>query len=170
MSTDLQDEEPRKHRHHADFGDDEDEDDEDGDMTDLLGELRVLLPTAQLLSAFLIALPFAPGFAKIVHVEKMVFFATFMLAVASLILFCGPAVQHRMLRPLQQRERFKTLASRQMLVGASMLGIAWVLATQLVLSEVLGRDLGNLAAAAIAALILTMWLLVPGIWKAKKKV
>lgn len=169
MSSEFPDDEPRKPRHHADFGDEEDND-EDGDMTDLLGELRVLLPTAQLLSAFLIALPFAPGFAKIVHAEKMVFFATFMLAVASLILFCAPAVQHRLMRPLQQRERFKTLASRQMLVGATMLGIAWVLAAQLVLSEVLGRDIANIAAAVIGAFILTMWLVVPGIWKARKKV
>lgn len=38
--------------------------DDDGDLTDMLGELRVLLPTAQLLSAFLIAVPFAPGFPR----------------------------------------------------------------------------------------------------------
>lgn len=31
--------------------------DDDGDLTDMLGELRVLLPSAQLLSAFLITVP-----------------------------------------------------------------------------------------------------------------
>ena len=33
-------------------------DEDDGDLSDLLSELRVLLPSAQLLSAFLITVPF----------------------------------------------------------------------------------------------------------------
>lgn len=33
---------------------------DDGDFTDMLGELRVLLPTSQLLTAFLITVPFNP--------------------------------------------------------------------------------------------------------------
>lgn len=78
-------------------------DDDDGDLTDMLGELRVLLPTAQLLSAFLIAVPFAPGFKSIVQAEKNVFLATFMLSVAALVLFTAPAVQHRLMRPLRRR-------------------------------------------------------------------
>ncbi len=61
---------------------DESLDDDDGDLTDMLGELRVLLPTAQLLSAFLIAVPFAPGFRNIVQAEKNVFLATFLLTLA----------------------------------------------------------------------------------------
>lgn len=109
-------------------------DDDDGDLTDMLGELRVLLPTAQLLSAFLIAVPFAPGFKSIVQAEKNVFLATFMLSVAALVLFTAPAVQHRLMRPLRRRADFKARASRQMLVGAALLAIALVLATQFVLS------------------------------------
>ena len=95
-------------------------DDDDGDLTDMLGELRVLLPTAQLLSAFLIAVPFAPGFKSIVQAEKNVFLATFMLSVAALVLFTAPAVQHRLMRPLRRRADFKARASRQMLVGAAL--------------------------------------------------
>ena len=140
--------------------------DDDGDLTDMLGELRVLLPTAQLLSAFLIAVPFAPGFRSIVQAEKNVFLATFMLSIAALVLFTAPAVQHRLMRPLRQRANFKARASRQMLVGACTLGVALVLATQLVLSEVLGHSMGNVAAAVIAGLIVTMWLVVPLVWKA----
>lgn len=141
--------------------------DDDGDLTDMLGELRVLLPTAQLLSAFLITVPFTQGFSTIVRAEKHVFLATFVLAVASLVLLTGPAVQHRLMRPLRQRARFKTVASRQMLLGATMLALALVLATQLVLSEVLGHGVGNIAAAGIAVLIVAMWLVAPLVWKAR---
>ncbi|MDG0857327.1 DUF6328 family protein [Roseateles puraquae] len=142
--------------------------DDDGDLTDMLGELRVLLPTAQLLSAFLIAVPFAPGFRSIVQAEKNVFLATFMLSVAALVLFTAPAVQHRLMRPLRQRANFKARASRQMLVGAASLAIALVLATQFVLSEVLGHVVGNIAAAFIGALIGVMWLLVPLDWNRRQ--
>ncbi|MFN3302121.1 MAG: DUF6328 family protein [Roseateles sp.] len=100
--------------------------DEDGDLSDMLGELRVLLPTAQLLSAFLIAVPFAPGFRTIVLAEKHVFLATFMLSVSSLVLFTAPAVQHRLIRPLRQRASFKARASRQMLVCGAVGGCAGV--------------------------------------------
>lgn len=138
---------------------------DDGDMTDMLGELRVLLPTAQLLSGFLIAVPFAAGFRTIIQAEKHVFLATFLLSMASLVLFTAPAVQHRLMRPLRQRARFKTLASRQMLTGAGLLSVALVLATQFVLSEVLGEPVANVAAAGIGVLIAAMWFTAPLLWK-----
>ena len=141
---------------------------DDGDLTDMLGELRVLLPTAQLLSAFLVAVPFAPGFGAIVQAEKHVFLALFMLAVTSLVLFTAPAVQHRLMRPLRDRASFKKLATRQILVGATTLGAALVLSTQFVLSEVLGHTAGNAAAGAVALLILGVWLIAPLAWKLQK--
>lgn len=144
------------------------EEHDDGDFTDLLGELRVLLPAAQLLSAFLITVPFAPRFGDIVQAEKNVFLATFMLALASLIFLSAPAVQHRLMRPLRYRAKFKTRATRFMLLGAWSLGIALVLSTQLVLSEVVGKSLGNIAAGVIAVLILMVWLVIPLLWKPRQ--
>lgn len=144
------------------------ESNDDGDLTDMLGELRVLLPTAQLLSAFLITVPFAPGFANIVQGEKHVFLATFILALASLVFLSAPAVQHRLMRPLKYRAKFKTRASRFILVGACSLGIALVLATQLVLAQVLGHQTGNIAAGVIAVLIVMIWLVIPLLWKPRQ--
>lgn len=137
---------------------------DDGDLTDMLGELRVLLPSAQLLSAFLITVPFAPGFAGVVAVEKHVFLATFVLSVTALVLFSAPAVQHRLMRPLPNRTRFKRIATRQIIAGAGALSIALVLATQLVLSSVLGHTLANLVAGFVAALILALWWVLPKVW------
>lgn len=135
--------------------------DEDGDLTDMLGELRVLLPTAQLLSAFLVAVPFASRFNAIVLAEKCVFLLTFLLAMASLVLLTAPAVQHRLLRPLSNRTAFKQRASEQILLGAVSLAIALVLATQFVLSEVVGHALGTIAAGVVALLVLSFWWAYP---------
>jgi hypothetical protein len=133
----------------------------DGDFSDMLSEMRILLPGAQMLSAFLIILPFNSGFSRIVHAEKLMFLATFFLSLTSLVLLAAPAVQHRMLRPLKDRERFKRIASRQILAGAIALAIALVLGTDLVLSEVFGATVGFIAAAIMAVLISGAWWLVP---------
>lgn len=140
---------------------------DDGDLTDMLGELRVLLPTAQLLSAFLITVPFTAGFSAIVAAEKQVFLATFVLSVASLILLSAPAVQHRLIRPLVDRARFKRLATFQIVLGSFTLSLALVLATQFVLSEVLGNTVGNVVAGGIALLLLVLWWLLPKLWRAQ---
>ncbi|MFX5776950.1 DUF6328 family protein, partial [Acinetobacter baumannii] len=74
-----------------------------------------------------------------VESEKWIFLATFCCSLTSLVLFAAPAVQHRLLRPLRARSRFKTLASRQMLCGAVSLSFARVLASNLVVSQVFGH-------------------------------
>lgn len=138
-----------------------------GDLTDMLGELRVLLPCAQLLSAFLITVPFNSGFADIVNSEKGVFLATFMLSTLSLVLLSAPAVQHRLIRPLTNRAAFKRLASLQIVVGSVLLGMALTLATQLVLSTVLGDLWGTVLASVTGGTLLFLWWVLPKAMRAK---
>jgi peptidoglycan biosynthesis protein MviN/MurJ (putative lipid II flippase) len=139
----------------------------DGDLTDMLGELRVLLPGSQLLSGFLIAVPFAPGFARMVGSEQYIFLATFLFALISLVFLSAPAIQHRLIRPLRDRERFKVIAGRQMLFGAATLAIALVLATQLVLSAVMGQTVGNVAAGFLGGLIALIWCVLPWVLRGR---
>lgn len=79
----------------------------------MLTELRVLLPGSQLLTAFLIMLPFHSGFKQIIQTDKWIFMATFIFSITSLILFTAPAIQHRLMRPLRNRLKFKQFATRQ---------------------------------------------------------
>lgn len=140
-----------------------------GDLADMLGELRVLLPSAQLLSGFLITVPFSAGFAAVVTAEKGVFIATFVLAVVSLVMLSAPAVQHRLIRPLADRAQFKRLATRQILLGSIALALALILVTQLVLSAVFGHRVGVIAAGSIALLIVLQWWVLPKVLKAQGK-
>lgn len=139
---------------------------DDGDLTDMLGELRVLLPTAQLLSAFLITVPFSAGFGVIAVSEKWVFIATFVLSISSLVLLSAPAVQHRLVRPLVDRAMFKKLASRQIIAGAILLAGALVLGTQLVLASVFGHVVGTVVSGFVLLLVLLLWWFVPKVWRA----
>jgi hypothetical protein len=143
------------------------EENDDGDLTDMLSELRVLLPTAQLLSAFLVTVPFSARFSSIVAADKDVFLALFLLSITSLVLLSAPAVQHRLIRPVLKRAQFKRVGTAQIVVGSVTLAIALVLATQLVLSTVLGHFVANIAATFVAVLIALLWLVLPKLLRSR---
>lgn len=135
---------------------------DDGDLSDLLQELRVLLPGAQTLTAFLIILPFNGGFGQVRNEEQIVYLITFLCSVLSLVLFTAPAAHHRLQRPLRDREGFKTQATKLIVAGLVPLSIAIILATQLVISEVVPvRWLSWGVAGLLALFILILWWIVP---------
>lgn len=136
-------------------------DSDDPDLNDLLQELRILLQGAQVLSAFLTILPFSEGFVRLDQVERTVFLVTFVSALAALIFISAPAAQHRLQRPLRDRERFKRFATRMTLVGLGALSVALVLAAQLVSNEVVGFNLSIAVSIVVAALIGVFWWLLP---------
>ena len=134
---------------------------EDDDLGDMLQEIRVLLQGAQVLSAFLIVIPFSSGFANVDSSERWIYAATFLCSMTSLVLLTAPAAQHRLERPLRDREQFKARSTRAIVTGVAALSCALVLATLLVVSEVLGRPLALAIASLIAALIGLIWWIVP---------
>lgn len=135
------------------------------DLTELLQELRSLLPGAQLLTSFLIILPITQEFSNVVLSEKSVFIATFICSIVSLVLFSAPAAQHRVMRPLRNRTRFKLLVTRQMLIGLLTLSLAIMFATHLVVFEIFGHLLSTIFSGALFLLIAVLWWLLPRRWK-----
>ena len=134
----------------------------EGDLGDFLQELRVLLPGAQTLTAFLIILPFNSGFGKIQQGEKWVYVATFLCSVCALILFTAPAAQHRLQRPLTDRVRFKNNTTRLIIVGMVALSLALILASHLVIAQVIDdRRVAWVVAVVVTVLIGVIWWLVP---------
>lgn len=135
---------------------------EDGDLSDLLEELRILLPGTQTLTAFLIILPFNNRFSEIRDAEKGVYIVTFLCSLVSLILFIAPAAHHRLQRPLQDRVAFKNRATKLMIAGLVPLSIALVLASQLVLSTVVDdRRVSWSICGALAIGLLLLWWIIP---------
>jgi hypothetical protein len=134
---------------------------ESGSLDDMLQELRILLQGAQVLTAFLIVLPFNQGFDKIHDIEKLVYTATFLCSITSLVFFSAPAAHHRLARPLINRELFNTFATRMILVGLTALSFALILVTQLVVSQVIGTVVSVCVTAFVSLLILVIWWLFP---------
>ena len=142
---------------------DPDHDPEDHDLGDLLQELRILLQGVQVLTAFLIVLPFSEGFVRIDQIEKWVYLATFVSSLTGLIFISAPAAQHRLQRPLRNhnRVRFKQFATRMILVGLAAFSIALVMAAQLVSNDVVGFRPSLVVAGLITVLIGIVWWVIP---------
>jgi hypothetical protein len=133
----------------------------DGDLSDLLQELRVLLQGVQVLTGFLIVLPFSEGFKRVSGSEKTVYITLFLCVLVSLVLFSAPAAQHRLLAPLLDRVRFKHLSTRLVIVGMIPFSVALVLATHFVLDEVSTRAVANTVSATVALAIGLLWWVMP---------
>lgn len=138
---------------------------EEGSLNDMLQELRILLQGAQVLTAFLIVVPFNQGFDKINDFEKWVYTATFICSITSLVFFSAPAAHHRLARPLLDRRLFKNFATRMILVGLVFLSFALILVTQLVVAQVIGSTVSIFVTVFVSLIILMIWWLFPLTYK-----
>lgn len=136
-------------------------DQSDDDLGDLLQELRIILQGSQVLTAFLIVLPFNQLFDNLIAFEKYVYLATFLCAITSLLLFTAPAVMHRLVRPLVNRVDFKHFATRMMIIGLIPLSFALVFVVQLVVSQVVSFEASLAVAVVFALLVLGTWWIYP---------
>ncbi|GGK43879.1 hypothetical protein GCM10008955_42070 [Deinococcus malanensis] len=133
---------------------------------DLLKEIRVLLSGSQVLSAFLVTLPFSSGFARLDVMERNIYAATFLSALLSLVLFATPAAYHRLVWPIPNRRQFKQMGTRMVIVGLVPLSMSLILGSHLVLNEVLGDRKTNILTAGVAAAIGLLWWVWPLVQRA----
>lgn len=137
------------------------------ELDELLQEQRILLQGSQVLTAFLIILPFQQGFTKIDQGEKSIYLITFICALVSLILFAAPAAQHRLERPLRDRARFKREATHTLIAGLVALSVALILVAKLIVGEVVDQRAGTAIAVGVALILGALWWALPLARKAK---
>jgi hypothetical protein len=133
----------------------------DLDLNDLLQENRILLQGAQVLTAFLTILPFSEGFALLNDLETWLYLVTFICSIASLVFFAAPAAIHRLARPVKDRERFKDLATRLIVIGLVPASLALTFSAQIVTSAAVGEPASWIVAGLVAALIGVLWWVIP---------
>lgn len=133
----------------------------DTDFGDLLQEIRILLNGVEVLTGFLIVLPFSEGFHRIAGTGRWVYLATFLCALTAVILFAAPAAQHRLMRPLPDRVKFKKFATRLIVAGLVPFSVCLILCTQLVAEQVVGTQGARWVTGFATLLILAAWWVVP---------
>jgi len=133
----------------------------DRNLSELLGELRVALPGVQVLFAFLLVVPFNPGFPDVTPFQQKLYLVTLLLAAAASAFLIAPSVHHRILFRQQEKEYLVVTANRLVVIGLGCLALAMtaavVLVTDVVFSSTTTLLVGILVGLAFAAL----WYLMP---------
>ena len=69
------------------------------------------------------------------------------------------------MRPLISRERFKRVATSEIVAGSFALAVAFTLGTSLVISALIGQLLALIASGTMAILIFSLWCALPMVLK-----
>jgi len=96
---------------------------------ELLQELRSLIPGAQVLLGFLLAISFTDAFGELNDVERDVYYGTLVSTAIALVLFMAPAAHHRLRFREGDKDYLLRKANREAIAGtvASSLALTGVL-------------------------------------------
>ena len=101
------------------------------ELIELLNELRVALPGAQVLFAFLLTVPFSDRFQDLTGSQRAFYFATFVDTTIATGLFMAPTAYHRIRFREGDKERMLRTSNRFAIVGIGFLALSVTMAVVL---------------------------------------
>jgi len=131
------------------------------ELIELLNELRVVLPGVTVLLAFLLAVPFAKGWPRVTPFERDVFLVAFLAAAVSVALLTAPSSYHRIRFRHGDKEHIVKVGNRLAIAGIAAFAVALEAVVLLVMSYVVSRTAGIVAAAALAVTVGSLWFGLP---------
>lgn len=133
----------------------------DRNWADLLQELRVMQTGVQLLTAFLLALPFQQRFTELDDRQVDVFVVVVLLSATATGLLVAPVSMHRHLFGKRRKDDLVRWAHRLSLAGLAALGMAVTGVVWLVMSVVDGPTIATVLGGAVLGGLLLLWLVLP---------
>ena len=133
----------------------------DRNWNSLLQELRVVQTGVQLLTGFLLTLPFQQRFDVLTGHMRVVYLATVGCSVSATVLLIAPVATHRLLFRRHRLQVLVSAAHRCAYAGLVLLGAALTGMTVIVFAAVSGRTAGVVAGVSAVALFSVFWLVLP---------
>jgi CBS domain containing-hemolysin-like protein len=133
----------------------------DRNYGELLQELRVAQVGVQILFASLLTVAFTPQFREITSVQRGTYVVTLLAASVATACLIGPVAFHRVVFRHSQKDDLVRVAHRMAVAGMGFLLVAVVGAVLLILEEVLGQTAAYCYTAAVALVIIVLWVVVP---------
>jgi hypothetical protein len=131
------------------------------ELIELLNELRVALPGVQVLFAFLLAVPFANGFAQTNDFQRDLFFGTLLATAISSALLIAPSAYHRINFRERDKERMLLTSNTLTIAGLVFLALAIVGAVALIADFIYGPAVPILCAGVGVILFAGLWFVLP---------
>ena len=133
----------------------------DRNWVDLLQELRVIQTGVQLLTGFLLILPFQARFEQLSLFQQNVYLLTLSAAVVATGFLIAPVSLHRFLFRQHARRITVDVAHRLAQIGLLLLAVAMVGVVLLIFDLVLGLIGGLVAAGSVAVVLIGLWVVLP---------
>jgi len=133
----------------------------DRNLAELLQELRVAGVGVQVLTGFLLSLPFTTGFSRLGEGQQDLYLASLALAVTSTALLMGPVAYHRLVFHRGKRASLVRAANAMAIGGLAAVSLAICAAVALVTSYVAGDAAAAAITAAAACLFGGLWFALP---------
>jgi hypothetical protein len=92
---------------------------------ELLEELRALIPGAEVLFGFLLAVRFTREFASLTDVQRYVYYATLLSTAIALVLLLAPSAFHRLRFREGDKEALMRKGNREAIVGTGAIALAF---------------------------------------------
>jgi Family of unknown function (DUF6328) len=124
---------------------------------ELLQELRSLIPGAEVLFGFLLAISFTSQFGDLSDGQRYVYYATVLSTAAALVLYLAPAAHHRIRFRAGDKEYALRKANREVIAGTVAASLALTGVLYLVTSLVFGRTEAIVVAVVFFAFVAWRW-------------
>ena len=140
----------------------------DRNWNELLQELRVTQTGVQILSGFLLTLPFQSRFPELTGDQIVLYLVTTGLSVVATGLLVAPVSAHRLL--FRQREKDALVSEGNALAqaGLAVLGLTVVATLALIFSVVLDTRAAVVAGASALVFFVFIWLVLPFLVRRKR--
>ena len=124
---------------------------------ELLEELRSLIPGAEVLFGFLLAIRFTGQFGDLTATQRYVYYVTLLSTAAALVFLLAPAAYHRIRFRAGDKEYMVRKGNREAIAGSAAISVAFTGVIYLVTDLVFGTVQAILVAAGFFALIAWLW-------------
>jgi hypothetical protein len=128
---------------------------------ELLQELRVVQTGVQLLTGFLLTLPFQQRFVQLGSGQRHLYLLVVSLSVGATTLLVAPVTAHRVLFRHHERPWLILIGHWCAAAGCALLGLALSGVAALVFDVVSGGSAAEVAAGAALGGLVGLWLLLP---------
>ena len=133
----------------------------DRNWAELLQELRVTQTGVQLLTAFLLSLPFQQRFTTLTGQERVVYLVVVLLSLAATALLLAPVSMHRIVFRRHEKGPLVATANVMAQAGLVVLGLALCGVALLIFQVTEGPAAGYAVGASLLLVLLLLWVAAP---------
>jgi hypothetical protein len=133
----------------------------DRELGELLDEVRVAIPGAEVLFAFLLGVAFTERFTELTSMQRGIYFATLVMVAAGIALLVAPTAYHRLNFRDGGKQELLYSATHMVLVSLVLLMLSVTGVVFLVADLVYGTTAAVVSGAIVAAWFTWFWFAMP---------